>query len=438
MRYLNYSLGCILTLFVFVPSNSCKKGNSTDGVTGTDTTTTPTAIKYIDTLPPTTVMKHQGALIADADIAGIKANIGTEPWASGWNKLVANAHAQISYTARPTVKLIRGGNSTEEPDPDNYSNAMNDAAAAFQLGLRWKISGDAIYAQAAVNILNAWAATCTKITGDPNAALASGIYGYEFAIAGEQLRNYGGWNASDFAKYQQWMVNVFYSANYSFLAYHQGCHPLHAWSNWDLCNMASAMAIGILADKRSIYNYVINYYQRGNGNGNNFNTIFYTFPGVDSTMAEMQESGRDQGHCTLSLALLTTICQLAWNQGDDLWGFRNNITLKASEYVAKYNVARLDVPYKAYSWHEGDPWNGCGVKTTDLPTIGADGRGSVRPMWNMIYNHYSKIKKVPSTAVYYTRLGVQSTQPEGGGGDYGSTSGGFDQLGFGTLLFGSN
>ena len=73
-------------------------------------------------------------------------------------------------------------------------------------------------------------------------------------------------------------------------------------------------------------------------------TIFYEFPGADSTMAEMQESGRDQGHCTLSLALLTTICQLAWNQGDDLWGFRNNIVLKASEYVAKYNIARLNVP----------------------------------------------------------------------------------------------
>jgi hypothetical protein len=25
--------------------------------------------------------------------------------------------------------------------------------------------------------------------------------------------------------------------------------------------------------------------------------------------------------------------------------------------------------------------------------------------------------------------------PEGGGGDYGSTSGGYDQLGFGTLMY---
>jgi len=229
------------------------------------------------------------------------------------------------------------------------------------------------------------------------------------------------------------MVNVFYSVNYSFLSGHFGCHPEHSWSNWDLCNMASAMAIGILTDNRSIYNYVINYYQRGLGNGNNYKTIFYVFPGADSTMAEMQESGRDQGHCTLSLALLTTICQLAWNQGDDLWGYRNNIVLKASEYVARYNMANLSVPYYQYSWHEGDPWNGCGVKTTLLPEIGSSGRGTMRPMWTMIYNHYAKIKKVSNTT--YTALGQQRTQPEGGGGDYGPNSGGFDQLGFGTLLY---
>lgn len=416
-----------------IAGGACRKnpGSSTPAV---DTTKTVT-IKYIDTLAPTVALKHLGALITQSDIVRIKSNLNTDPWLSGWNKLIANSHAQISYTAHPTVKIIRGGNSPEEPQPDNYSNAMNDAAAAFQLGVRWKISGDTTYAQAAVNILNAWANTCTAVTGDPNVALATGIYGYEFAVAGEQLRSYSGWQPADFQKYQQWMLTVFYSGNYAFLAYHQGCHPLHSWSNWDLCNMASAMAIGILTDKRSIYNYVINYYQHGNGNGNNFNTIFYVFPGADSTMAEMQESGRDQGHCTLSLMLVSTICQLAWNQGDDLWGFRNNIVLKASEYVAKYNIANLNVPYYDYSWHEGDPWTGCGVKTTDLPVIGSASRGTLRPMWTLIYNHYANIKGVSPSFLQYTQMGVTRTAPEGGGGDYGPNSGGFDQLGFGTLLY---
>ena len=388
----------------------------------------------MDTLSPSTSMKHTGGLHTQADFDRIKSKLAAnaEPWVSGWNKLIVNSHAQTAYVANPTVKLIRGGKSAEEPDADNYSRAMNDVAAAYQLGLRWKISGDTTYARAAVNILNAWAATSVKLSGDPNIALGAGIYGYQFAIAGEFLRDYSGWQSADFVKYQQWMLKVFYPINYGFLSGHFGCHPELEWSNWVLCNMASAMAIGILTDNRSIYNYVINYYQRGLGNGNNFKTIFHVFPGADSTMAQMQESGRDQGHCALSLALLTAICQLAWNQGDDLWGFRNNIVLKASEYVAKYNIARLNVPYYPYSWHEGDPWNGCGVKTTLLPEIGSGGRGNVRPMWAMIYNHYAKIKGISAP---YTLLGVQATLPEGGGGDYGPNSGGFDQLGFGTLLY---
>jgi hypothetical protein len=420
---------CLLVL------TSCKK--SSTGTSATTDTTSTTTIKYIDTLAPTVPLKHPGGLLSQDDIDRIKAKVASnsEPWLSGWNKLIANSHAQSSYSANPTVKLIRGGNSVEEPEPDNYSRAMNDAAAAFQLGLRWKISGNATYAQAAVNILNAWASTCIGVYGDPNVALGAGVYGYEFAIAGEQLRDYTGWQAADFQKYKQWMLNVFYTANYSFLAYHQNCHPQHTFSNWDLCNMASAMSIGILTDNRSIYNYVIDYYQRGKGNGNNFSTIFYVFPGADSTMAEMQESGRDQGHCTLSLALVSTICQLAWNQGDDLWGFRNNIVLKASEYVAKYNVTTLEVPYKVYSWHEGDPWTGCGVKLTELPVIGSASRGTVRPMWSMIYYHYAKIKNVSSSLYTYTAFGNQSGAPEGGGGDYGPNSGGFDQLGFGTLMY---
>lgn len=430
--YKNYEI-FLLVVFVVLAISSCSKKEKLS-VSSTDTTA---AIKYIDTLPPSTPMKHVGALHTQEDFDRIKSKLAAnaEPWVSGWNKLTANWHAQTTYVANPTVKLIRGGNSAEEPEPDNYSRAMNDVAAAYQLGLRWKISGDTTYARAAVNILNAWAATCIKLTGNSNVALGAGIYGYQFAVAGELLRDFNGWQEADFAKYQQWMLNVFYPVNYGFLSGHFGCHPEHAWSNWDLCNMASAMAIGILTNNRGIYNYVINYYQRGLGNGNNFKTIFHVFPGADSTMAEMQESGRDQGHCTLSLALLTTVCQLAWNQGDDLWGFRNNIVLKASEYVAKYNIAFLSVPYQQYSWHEGDPWTGCGVKTSLLPEIGSGGRGQVRPMWAMIYNHYAKIKNVSASNVFYTALGQQKAQPEGGGGDYGGNSGGFDQLGFGTLLY---
>ena len=32
------------------------------------------------------------------------------------------------------------------------------------------------------------------------------------------------------------------------------------------------------------------------------------------------------------------LCQMAWNQGDDLFGYDNNRVLRAYEYNAKYNL----------------------------------------------------------------------------------------------------
>ncbi|HEY4787089.1 MAG TPA: alginate lyase family protein [Bacteroidales bacterium] len=421
MKYLFFILLIACSSLWMTVGCSKKQDNPAKSI---DTTST---VSYIDTLSPSVLLKHPGGLCTQSDFDRIKGKVslGAEPWMSGWNKLISNSHAQTTYLANPTTKIIRGGNSPEEPLPDNYGNAMNDAAAAFQLGIRWKITGDATYAQAAVNILNAWANTCTACSGDPNVSLAIGIYGYEFAIAGEQLRDYSGWAPADFANYQQWMLKVFYPGALAFLQNHDGCNTKFIWGNWDLCSMAAVMSIGILTDNRSMYNYVINYFQHGTGNGNIFNLIPVVYN--DQGLAQWQESGRDQGHGTLELALLEVICQLAWNQGDDLWGFNDNMILKGSEYMAKYNVAFLEVPFTTVNYITD-----CQGDVGQLTSISSSSRGTVRPMWAMVYNHYVKIKGLTAQ---YTAMGVQTTQPEGGGGDYGSTSGGFDQFGFGTLLF---
>src|SRR5690606_28964635 len=132
-----------------------------------------TNIAIIDRLEPNITMKHVGALHTPEDFSRGKAKLDArdESITAGWNMLINNSHAQLTRTASPVVKLVRGGGSREEPDPDNYSNAMRDVAAAYQLALRWKISGDDAYAETAINILNAWASTCERISGDTNTAL---------------------------------------------------------------------------------------------------------------------------------------------------------------------------------------------------------------------------------------------------------------------------
>ena len=442
MKSLQFSLVCSLLFFISVVSaqkihtTGAIACESVKSMNGGDLT--PTGLD-IDTLESSVPMMHVGGGIhTTADFTYIKGKLAAneEPWVSGWKKLISNHHAQETYLPNPTEKLVRGGNTIWEQDTDNYGKAMNDVAAAYQLALRWRISGEEKYAQASIKILNAWSSTCKSINGDSNMSLAAGIYGYQFAIAGELMRDYPGWTKDEFKAYHQWMIDVFYVSNLDFLVRRHGTCAEHYWANWDLCNLASVLAIGILADRRDIYNVAIAYLQEGVGNGNLNKTINFVHIVDGEKIGQLQESGRDQGHSTMVIALLSVIGELTYNQGDDFYGYKDNLILRGSEYTAKYNVALQDVPFENYTYI---PCNGINPKPENewwyQTEVSSHSRGVERPMWCAIYNHYAKVKKISENETKYTKMGVNYSGVEGGGGDYGQNSGGFDQLGFGTLMY---
>jgi hypothetical protein len=358
---------------------------------------------------------HPGLLHDDADFGRMKAKVdaGLEPWLSGWQKLTANAHAQLAWTARPAAMVYRGADGT---NAENYPQLYNDAAAAYALALRWKISGDTRYADKAIEVLNAWSAVLVGIGGTSDKFLAAGLYGYQMANAAEIMRTYDGWSAQDFARFKNMMMTVFYAMNHDFLTRHNGACISHYWANWDLCNMDSVLAIGVLTDSRALYDEAVAYFETGAGNGSIGNAVFYVHPG---NLGQWQESGRDQGHNTLGIGLMGAFCEMAWKQGDDLYGAADNRFLAGAEYVARYNLGN-DVPYLTY--------NNC--DNVNQTVISATGRGDDRPIWELVYNHYVNRRGLAAAdvAAYAARV-----RPEGGGGDYGPNSGGYDQLGYGTL-----
>ncbi|WP_443061190.1 hypothetical protein [Streptomyces sp. NBC_00453] len=131
----------------------------------------------------------------------------------------------------------------------------------------------------------------------------------------------------------------------------------------------------------------------------------------------------------LSIGLMATICEMAWNQGIDLYGCDDDRFLKGAEYAAKWNLGQ-DVPYTSYTWKYGYPGLWGGEETLTAPS--PDGRGQARPIWESIYNHYVNRRAI--AAPHVTAIAAR-VRPEGGGGDYGPNSGGFDHLGFGTFAF---
>jgi hypothetical protein len=128
----------------------------------------------------------------------------------------------------------------------------------------------------------------------------------------------------------------------------------------------------------------------------------------------------------MGIGLMGTICEMAWNQGVDLYGADDSKFRKACEYVARYNLG-YDVPYTTYTWR-----NGPHCLSTEQTVISEGGRGGGRPVWERVYHHYATRRgmAMPNTGEMAARA-----RPEGGGGDYGGNSGGYDELGFGTLAY---
>jgi hypothetical protein len=343
---------------------------------------------------------------------------GAEPWLSGWQRLTSSSFAQVGYKANPQQVVCAGGGGC--PDGETFIPLARDAAAAYQNALHYRISGDSTHADAAVAILNAWSSTFEEFAGDSNLGLRAGLYGYQLAAAAELLRDYQGFSPADFEKVKALLVTKFYPISSDFLKRHNGTCFDHYWANWDVANMTTILAIGVLTDDRAKFDEAVEYFKHGSGTGQIDRLVNHVYPG-DPALGQGQESGRDQGHMTLVVSLIGAFAKIALDQGEDLFAYEDNKILALAEYTAKYNLGQ-DVPWTTYKNCEGQ----------EMTVISENARGTERPSWELLYNHYVKVKGLHAP---FTQQFAEQVRPEGGGGQYGTNSGGFDQLGFGTLAF---
>ncbi|MEO5913773.1 MAG: LamG-like jellyroll fold domain-containing protein [Luteolibacter sp.] len=337
---------------------------------------------------------HPGALHTQADFDRMKAKItaSAEPWISDYNILTASPYAQTTWGAYDTDYINRGGAAA-----NNYTRSQQDAQAIYELSLRWKTTGNTAYADKAVQIANVWSGLL-GVTGDSNQSLAGGICGYLFAIGGEMLSTYPGWTAGEKQAYKDMMMRVFYPSNFDFLWRHHGT-PVnsggntHYRLNWDAANIASMAAIGILCDNKAVYQQALDFFKFGAGNGRVERAVWFIHP---DGMGQTEEIGRDQPHNMDGWYSFSLLCQMAWNQGDDLFTYDNNRVLRAFEMNAKYNLGN-DV---LWVYH----------RNTDITYTESIASGSsFLPMYELVYNHYANVAGI---AAPYSKLAMNVIRPE--------------------------
>jgi hypothetical protein len=345
---------------------------------------------------------HPGGLHTGADLERMKARVAAKhtPWIECWGQLLRDPLASADYRPAPRANL-----------GDSRQRASQDAHAAYLNFMRGYISGDQRHIDAAIRICNDWSAAVNQVPSGTDIPGLSGIPIAEFAIVGELLRVSPHWKSEDLARFQRMTTDYLYPVCHTFLTTHNGAHVTNHWANWDIANIGALVAIGVLCDRPDIYDEGVAYYLRGEGMGSIMNAVYKIHSGG---LGQWQESGRDQSHAQLGVGMLAQACQIAWNQGLDLYGVADNRLLAGAEYVARSNLGHA-VPFAFYT--NSHPANNFWLSNNALYRIEG------WPLWELVYNHYVVLR---GRAAPGTSAMVQLIRPETGGKDH---------FGYGTLTF---
>ena len=302
--------------------------------------------------------------------------------------------------------LMKGPFSTISRDGEfrgTKTKMESDFSAAYLNALMWVATKDARHAAKSLQILVAYADTLKHIPSTNDAPLLVGLEGTKIVNAIEILRyTYGGVTKTQLQQITTMVTGIFLPICDTFYS-----TPAYTNGNWGPIVTKFYMSAAIFLDNEAMYKKAIDFYYNANDNGTIKNYI-------NGTTGQIQESGRDQGHSMLGIGALATVCEIAYNQGDDLYSAYDNRLLKGFEYVAKYNLGE-EVPFEV--------WTDVTGKYSAWTKISEISRGHFMPVFEMAYNHYVIMNKL---SMPYTEKVLQHTRPEG----YDR-----DQPAFGTLLF---
>ncbi|MFG2465923.1 alginate lyase family protein [Streptomyces canus] len=320
---------------------------------------------------------HPGLLHSADDLARMKTAVAARqsPVYDGYLAFAAHARSQSTYSIQNTGQITSWGRG-----PTNFQNqAVADSAAAYQNALMWAVTGNRANADKARDLLNAWSASLTTITG-ADGPLGAGLQAFKFVNAAELLRHtgYDGWAETDIARCERSFLDVWYPAVSGYMLYANG--------NWDLTALQTILAIGVFCEEPTLFEDALRFAAAGAGNGSIAHRVV-------TDAGQGQEAGRDQGHEQLAVGLTGDIAQVAWNQGVDLWGHDDNRILANFEYAARYNLGG-DVPFTPDLDRTGKY-----IKTA----VSAIGRGTLPPVYEMAYAHYAGVRGLDTP---YTKAAV--------------------------------
>ena len=296
--------------------------------------------------------------------------------------LLLKAHpcAQADYKMEGPFEVI----SRDGEFRHTKSRMERDFSAAYLNALMWSITGEEAHARKAEEVLAAYARTLKRIPDTNDAPLLAGLEGFKIVYALEVLKHtYPKLSDENYEAALRMFTKIFLPVLDTFYK-----REPYTNGNWGAIATKTYMAAAIHLDDEKMYEKARAFYLDGKDNG----TLEHY---IDGATGQIQESGRDQSHCMLGLGAMATVCELAWQQGDDLYSAKDNRLLKGYEYVARYNLG-YDVPFTK--------WTDITGKYCDWDKVAEKARGRYMFVFDIAYNHY--VNRMPPHALHVASVGT--------------------------------
>ncbi|OQP61197.1 hypothetical protein A3860_05655 [Niastella vici] len=327
---------------------------------------------------------HPGISHKLSDLERMKYNVqaGKEPWKTSFQNLSQNQYASYNYVVQGDASVTR----LVEPSSIagyNYEKFKYDALAAYYNSIMWYITGDERHAKKCVQIFNAWV-NLTHIESNGTKALDAGRVIWKMLEGAEIIKStYTGWLQSDINKFKAMLVYPGYSTTVEPTA---AINSEDATFYWYMYNgdpgrhgnqghfaMRGIMAMGIFMDNEIMYDRALRYmkglphrsddlpYPSGPNTTSASPSNTYDYYDEYSLTAlggstpdygfnepignyiwengQPQEASRDQSHTITAVAIINTLCEMAWNQGDDMYSFLDYRPLLGIEFGMRYNAS---------------------------------------------------------------------------------------------------
>ncbi|WP_372752099.1 carbohydrate-binding protein [Mariniflexile sp.] len=409
---------------------------------------------------------------------------GIEPWATTFQNLSNHSRAKYTYPINVDPAITTEYNSTSD------AWFINDGTAAYYNALMWYITGDSRHAEKAIEIFNTWKGLKRNTMTVP---LSSGRIWRIIEAAEIIAHTYDGWAASEIQEFKDMLVYPGYSSTTVptaainsgdvtfYWRVYQGDPARHG--NQGLFCMRTMMAMAIFLDNEVMYDRALRYLQ---GNSHRLDDLAYpsgppinntqkvsceyfdefTQDGFASTIpdygynevisnyiyenGQCQESSRDQAHGLAGVSTIAVMAEMAWNQGDDLYGHLDNRPLLGLEFYYRYNLSYNNVyPDQTSPWEptvasgeyiertdRSGRWKALKINPYLVCSVGTEfierGKHNLQPVYEMNLGHYKDRLGLPRDNYKWLQRGFDYLTTQSGVEGEGTVT---DHPGYGGLKF---